>query len=67
MSKGKTGRNQEAKAIVPGSRFSEHRLTRRAGLIMVARFAGKPGLGKIIDEQVHLQRGLMFDTLWGRF
>jgi hypothetical protein len=57
MSKGNAGRGQEAKAIVPGSRFSEHRLTSRAGLIMVARFAGKLGLGKIIDEKVHLQRG----------
>ena len=57
MSKRNRARGQEAKAIVCGSRFSEHRLTSRAGLIMVARFARKLGLGKIIDEMVHLERG----------
>lgn len=57
MSKRNRGRGQDAKAIVAGSRFSEHRLTSRAGLIMVARFVRKLGLGKIIDEMVHLERG----------
>ena len=57
MSKRNRGRGQEAKAIIPGSRFSEHRLTSRAGLIMVARFVSKLGLGKIIDKTVHLHRG----------
>jgi hypothetical protein len=57
MSKRNRGRGQEGKAIVPGSRFSEHRLTSRAGLIMVARFAGKLGMARIIDETVHVKRG----------
>jgi len=43
--------------IVPSSRFSEKRLTGRAGLILVARFARKLGLGRLIDEKVHLERG----------
>jgi hypothetical protein len=41
---------------VAGSRFSEKRLTGRAGFIMVTRFARKLGLEKIIDEMVHVER-----------
>jgi len=57
MSKRNRGRGQEGKAIVPGTRFSEHRLTSRAGLIMVAGFARKLGMARIIDETVHVKRG----------
>jgi len=44
MGKRKRGPGQEAKAIVPGSRFSEERQTGRAALVMVGRFARKLGL-----------------------
>jgi hypothetical protein len=57
MSKRKRRRGQEGKAIVPGSRFSEQRLTSRAALIIVARIARKFGLSRIIDETVHVMRG----------
>ncbi len=57
MSKRNRSRGQKAKPIVWGSRFSGHRLTSRAGLILVARFARKLGLGKIIGEMVELERG----------
>jgi hypothetical protein len=57
MSKRNRARGQASKPIVCGSRFSERRLTSRAGLILVARFASKLGLGKIIDETVHVERG----------
>jgi len=57
MSKRNGARGQQARVIAPGSRFSEHRLTGRAGLIMVARFARKLGLAGIIEGTVHLERG----------
>src|SRR5208337_1760671 len=57
MSKRKSGRGQGARTIEPGSRFSEQRLTGRAGLIMIARFARKLGMGEIIDQTVHVERG----------
>ena len=57
MSKRKRKRGQKANAIVPGSRFTEQRLTGRAGLVMVARFARKLVLARIIDETVHVKRG----------
>jgi Transposase DDE domain group 1 len=53
----KKKRDQGAKGIVPESRFSERGLTSRAGLIMVARFARKLGLARVIDETVHVKRG----------
>jgi hypothetical protein len=43
--------------MVCGSRFSERRLTSRAGLILVARFARKLGLERIIDAMVRVERG----------
>jgi hypothetical protein len=57
MSKPNTQRGQEAKPVAPASRFTERLLTGRAGLIMVARFAGKLGVAKVIDKMVHLERG----------
>jgi hypothetical protein len=49
----KKGRKQ----LIPDSRFTEKRLTSRAGTIMVARFMRKLGLERIIDERVDIERG----------
>lgn len=57
MSKRKAAKGQGSNSIVCCSRFSERRLTGRAGLILVARFARKLGLGDLIDKMVHLERG----------
>ena len=49
----KKGRKQ----LIPDSRFTEKRLTSRAGTIMVDRFMRKLGLERIIDEGVDIERG----------
>jgi hypothetical protein len=44
--------------IDPKPRFSEERLTSRAGLIPLGRFLDKLGIEETIDRTVHIDRGV---------
>jgi hypothetical protein len=55
--KAKSGKAKRGKRINPKPRFSERRLTSRAGLIPMSRFMAKLGLEEIIDRTVTVARG----------
>jgi hypothetical protein len=51
------GKGKADRRINPKPRFSENRLTSRAGLIPMGRFIAKPRLGAIIDGRLTIARG----------
>lgn len=55
--KARSGKVKWPKRINPSERFSEERLTSRAGLIPIGRFMDKLGIEGIIDRTVSIVRG----------
>jgi hypothetical protein len=55
--KGRSGKAQKRKSINPKPRFSEKRLTSRAGLIPMGRFIDKLGIEGAVDRAVSIIRG----------
>ncbi len=51
------GKRKSARKITPKPRFSEKRLTSRAGLIPMSRFIDKLGIERMIDRMVGIVRG----------
>lgn len=51
------GKGKSVRRITPKPRFSEKRLTSRAGLIPMARFVDKLGIQRMIDQMVTVVRG----------
>jgi Transposase DDE domain group 1 len=59
------GKSKRGQRITPKPRFSEKRLTSRAGLVPMSRFIAKLGLGAIIDRRLTLARGANVDYSLG--
>ena len=55
--KNRSSKNNRAKRINPRSRFSEKRLTSRAGLIPMGHFIDKLGIEETINREVGIVRG----------
>jgi hypothetical protein len=51
------GKRKSTRRITPKPRFSEKRLTSRAGLIPMSRFIDKLGIERMIDRMVSIVRG----------
>jgi hypothetical protein len=51
------GKGKSTRRITPRPRFSEKRLTSRAGLIPMSRFIDKLGIERLIDRTVNIVRG----------
>ncbi|MGO9572066.1 MAG: IS1380 family transposase [Desulfomonilaceae bacterium] len=51
------GKRKSSRRITPKPRFSEKRLTSRAGLIPMSRFMDKLGIERMIDRMVSIVRG----------
>ena len=51
------GKRKSTRKITPKPRFSERRLTSRAGLIPMSRFIDKLGIERMIDRMVSIVRG----------
>jgi hypothetical protein len=59
--KPRSSKNKFGKKFTPRSRFSEKRLTSRAGLIPMSRFMDRLGMEGIIDRTVDIVRGANAD------
>jgi hypothetical protein len=61
----RSGKRKKRQGIVPKPRFSEKRLTSRAGLIPMARFIDKLGIQELIEKMVSVVRGANTDYSLG--
>lgn len=55
------GKGKSTRRITPNARFSEKRLTSRAGLVPMGHFIDKLGIPEMIDQMVSIRRGVNAD------